>query len=52
MTSPSFVFQRANLETCAQAADIVVVIDVLRAFSTAAYAFAAGADRILLVSTV
>ncbi|MDT8898144.1 2-phosphosulfolactate phosphatase [Thermanaerothrix sp. 4228-RoL] len=52
MTSPSFVFQRANLETCAQAADIVVVIDVLRAFSTAAYAFAAGAERILLVSTV
>jgi 2-phosphosulfolactate phosphatase len=31
---------------------VVVVIDVLRAFSTAAYAFAAGAAEIILVSTV
>lgn len=30
----------------------VVVIDVIRAFTTAAYAFAAGADEIYLVSTV
>lgn len=30
----------------------VVAIDVLRAFSTAAYAFGAGADRIYLVGTV
>lgn len=30
----------------------VVVIDVLRAFTTAAYAFAGGADRILLVDSV
>jgi 2-phosphosulfolactate phosphatase len=52
MSLPSFTFRRATLETCAQATDIVVVIDVLRAFSTAAYAFAAGAERILLVSTV
>ena len=44
--------QRADLETCAQASGIVVVIDVLRAFSTAAYAFAAGVDSIFLVSTV
>jgi 2-phosphosulfolactate phosphatase len=44
--------QRANLETCAQASGAVVAIDVLRAFSTAAYAFAAGVDSILLVSTV
>lgn len=38
-----------------QVADVdgpVVVIDVLRAFSTAAYAFAAGAQRIYLVSEV
>lgn len=45
-------FQRASLETCAQASGAVVTIDVLRAFSTAAYAFAAGADRIILVSRV
>jgi 2-phosphosulfolactate phosphatase len=31
---------------------VVVVIDVLRAFSTAAYAFGRGAERILPVSTV
>jgi 2-phosphosulfolactate phosphatase len=38
-----------------QARDVtgaVVVIDVLRAFTTAAYAFAAGAKRIILVSEV
>jgi len=52
MTSSSFVFQRATLETCAQATDIVVVIDVLRAFSTAAYALAAGAECVLLVGDV
>ena len=44
-------FQRANLDTCAQATGTVVVIDVLRAFTTAAYAFAAGAASITLVST-
>jgi 2-phosphosulfolactate phosphatase len=32
-------------------AECVVVIDVLRAFTTAAYAFAAGADNIIPVST-
>ena len=31
---------------------VVVVIDVLRAFTTAAFAFAAGAREIVLVSTV
>lgn len=45
-------FKQASLDTCADATGIVVVIDVLRAFSTAAYAFAAGATEILLVSTV
>jgi 2-phosphosulfolactate phosphatase len=35
-----------------QATGAVVVIDVLRAFTTAAYAFAAGAQRIWLVGTV
>lgn len=32
--------------------DVVVVIDVLRSFSTAAYAFAAGAERIYPVETI
>lgn len=42
----------ATLEDCADAAGVVVVIDVCRAFTTAAYAMQAGAERILLVSTV
>ena len=42
----------ASLETCASATDTVVVIDVCRAFTTAAFAFAAGARDIILVSTV
>lgn len=42
-------FKRATLETCAEATDTVVVIDVLRAFSCAAFAFAAGAEEIILV---
>jgi 2-phosphosulfolactate phosphatase len=45
-------FRRATLETCAQAAGLVVVIDVIRAFTTACYAFEAGAQDITLVSTV
>jgi 2-phosphosulfolactate phosphatase len=44
-------FEYLTLENCA-ASGMVVVIDVLRAFSTAAYAFAAGAAEILLVSEV
>jgi 2-phosphosulfolactate phosphatase len=45
-------FHHFNLENCGSAAGLVIVIDVLRAFSTAAYAFAAGAEEIFLVSTV
>lgn len=45
-------FERASLETCENATDIVVVIDVLRAFSTAAYAFGLGAQSITLVGAV
>jgi len=41
-----------NLENCADARGTVIVIDVLRAFSTAAYAFEAGAESISLVSSV
>jgi 2-phosphosulfolactate phosphatase len=44
--------ERATLETCHKATDTVVVIDVLRAFTTAAYAFAAGAVDIRPVATV
>jgi 2-phosphosulfolactate phosphatase len=42
-------FKRATLETCSEATGIVVVIDVLRAFTCAAFAFAAGAKEIVLV---
>ena len=42
-------FKRATLETCSEATGTVVVIDVLRAFTCAAFAFAAGAKEIILV---
>lgn len=45
-------FRRSSLETCGEVTDTVVVIDVLRAFSTAAYALAAGADSVAIISTV
>lgn len=44
--------RRATLDTCAGATGTVVVIDVLRAFTTAAFAFAAGAEVITVVGTV
>lgn len=44
--------QRATLADCGDERDTVVVIDVLRAFTTAAYAFDAGVGEMLLVSTV
>lgn len=44
--------QQATLETCQTATGAVVAIDVIRAFTTAAYAFAAGASDIVLVGTV
>jgi 2-phosphosulfolactate phosphatase len=46
------IISRASLDTCQDATGAVVVIDVLRAFSTAAYAFVAGVQDITLVSTV
>jgi len=46
------IFHYTNLEDCHTAKGVVIVIDVLRAFSTAAYAFSLGAPEILLVSTV
>jgi 2-phosphosulfolactate phosphatase len=45
-------FHYTNLETCHEATGVVLIIDVLRAFSTAAYAFSRGAREIRLVSTV
>lgn len=45
-------FNYTTLETCHTAKGIVLIIDVLRAFSTAAYAFSCGAKEIVLVSRV
>lgn len=45
-------FHYLNLDQCSQAEGIVVVIDVLRAFSTAAYAFEAGVDSIAVVGDI
>lgn len=45
-------FQYANLETCQTATGLVVVIDVIRAFTNASVAFARGAKEIYPVSTV
>jgi 2-phosphosulfolactate phosphatase len=44
--------KRYTNRDCQDARGVVVVIDVLRAFSTDAYAFAAGARQIILVSSV
>jgi|SRR5687768_3111599 len=45
-------FSYTNLETCHEARGMVVVIDVIRAFTNAAYAFSKGAKEIYPVSTV
>jgi len=44
--------RRATLETCHTATGTVVAIDVIRAFTTAAFAFAAGARDIVLAGQV
>lgn len=43
-------FHYVNLDTCHTAIGAVIVVDVLRAFSTAAYAFSRGAEKIILTS--
>jgi 2-phosphosulfolactate phosphatase len=45
-------FQRLSLADAARATGIVIVVDVLRAFTSACYAFGAGATEIILVSEV
>ncbi|MCC6499313.1 MAG: 2-phosphosulfolactate phosphatase [Anaerolineales bacterium] len=45
-------FHYTNLETCHEATGMVVVVDVLRAFSNAAYAFARGAKEIYPIANV
>ena len=41
-----------NLDACSTARGVVVAVDVVRAFTTAAFAFSAGAQQILLVGSV
>ena len=43
---------KLRLSECHQAEGLVVVIDVIRAFTTAAFAFSQGADKIILVGQV
>jgi 2-phosphosulfolactate phosphatase len=45
-------FDYTNLDTCHTATGTIIVIDVIRAFTNAAYAFARGAKKIYPVSTV
>ena len=45
-------FNYSTLDNCETAKGVVLIIDVLRAFSTAAYAFSRGAKEIFLVSSV
>jgi len=46
------IIKRTTLENCGEETDTVVAIDVLRAFTTAAFAFSRGALEIILVSSV
>lgn len=45
-------FNYTTLETCHEATGVVIVIDVIRAFTNAAFAFSRGAQAIYPVSTV
>ena len=48
---PLTITRASGIESSPTARGIVVVIDVLRAFTTAAFALASGAEKIVLVST-
>jgi 2-phosphosulfolactate phosphatase len=52
MENPPIETRNASLQTCHKAEGVVVVVDVLRAFTTTAYAFDRGAKEIILVSTI
>jgi len=45
-------FHYTNLETCHKATGLVIVVDVIRAFTNAAFAFGQGAEKIIPVSGV
>lgn len=45
-------FHYTNLETCHEATGLVIVIDVIRAFTSAAFAFASGVEKIHPVSSI
>ncbi len=45
-------FQYTTLANCSDATGVVIAVDVLRAFSTAAFAFSRGANKILPVGTL
>ncbi|MEO6846060.1 MAG: 2-phosphosulfolactate phosphatase [Chthoniobacterales bacterium] len=45
-------FKKLPFDRCAEAEGVIVVIDVLRAFTTAAYAFSRGAAGIIPVATL
>lgn len=48
----TYPIQHATLENCAAASGVAVAIDVIRAYTTAAYGLAAGATEILLTGTL
>jgi 2-phosphosulfolactate phosphatase len=46
------IIKRATLEDCHKDTDTAIAIDVIRAFTTSAFAFSQGAREIALVSTI
>ena len=44
--------QKIEIDQCRDASGLIVVIDVIRAFTTAAFAFWQGAEKIILVETI
>jgi len=48
----SYSIEKVELAQCHEADDLVVVIDVIRAFTTAAYAVARGCEKLIAVSGI